>query len=408
MNSPPHSRTVAESYQTLVEEGVIEPDPAQRALVARLDIVLGEARKRYLSRKSSSLGWMFAGKARPQPIRGLYIHGAVGRGKSMLMDIFFALAPGENKRRAHFNDFMIDAHERIHRHRQAYARGETREADPIAPVGRQLASEAQLLCFDEFAVNDIADAMVLGRLFSVLFEQKVTVIATSNIEPDDLYRDGLNRQLFVPFIAMLKQHLDLFELDARTDFRLEKTRRGQAYLSPLTEKQALEFEAIWQEVTEGQLPEREVIKLKGRQLVVEQAVDSLAGRPASRVARFSFAQLCEEARSAEDYFAIAARFDTVFIEGVPMMDQAMRNQAKRFIVLIDTLYDAGVKTVISAQANPHALYQASSGPEVVEFRRTASRLIEMQSAEYAAKRPVKGATGRLMAGSSGKMTETGS
>lgn len=374
MTLPIQSKTVAESYQALVDSGVIESDAAQRQLVNRLDTILDEERSRHLSRKSSSLGWMF-GRKRGAPVaRGLYIHGAVGRGKSMLMDIFFALVPGESKRRAHFNAFMADAHERIHRQRRAFGQGKSREADPIPPVGRDLAREARLLCFDEFAVNDIADAMVLGRLFSILFEEGVRVIATSNVVPDDLYRDGLNRQLFLPFVDMLKHRLDVFELDARTDFRLEKVAGGRAYLSPLTEKHAQAMESIWEGVTSGLEHAPMAIRLKGRDLPVRRWFD--------RAAWFTFAELCLEPRSAEDYLAIAERFDTVFVEAVPMMDLAMRNAAKRFILLVDTLYDNGIRTVISAEANPHALYQASTGAEIFEFRRTASRLIEMQSRDY--------------------------
>ncbi|MEC9343511.1 MAG: cell division protein ZapE, partial [Pseudomonadota bacterium] len=227
MSFPAQSKTVADSYQALVDKGAIDFDAAQRALAERLDRLLEELRERHLSRKSSSLGWMFARK-RPGAPRGVYIHGSVGRGKSMLMDLFFALAPQGDKRRVHFNDFMLDVHERIHAHRAAFGRGDTKEADPIAPVGRALAGEARLLCFDEFAVTDIADAMVLGRLFSVLLAERVTVVATSNVEPRDLYHEGLNRQLFLPFIAMLEDHLDLFELDARTDYRLQTMQRRQA------------------------------------------------------------------------------------------------------------------------------------------------------------------------------------
>ncbi len=387
MHSSLQTKTVAQSYQALIESGTIESDPAQRALAARLDALLDALRQRKLSAKSSSLGWLF-GRKQPAAPRGLYIHGSVGRGKSMLMDLFFALAPGDSKRRVHFNDFMLDAHERIHAHRKAYERGEVKEADPIGPVGKALAGEAQLLCFDEFAVTDIADAMVLGRLFSVMFEEQVTVVATSNVEPRDLYRDGLNRQRFVPFIEMLTDRLDLFELDARTDFRLEKTSRHQAYLSPLNEKNAAAMASIWKETVEDMTAEAEILKLRGRKLEVERAASGDNGR----AAWFNFEELCVAARSAEDYLAIARQFDTVFIEGVPMMDLSMRNQAKRFILLIDTLYDCGTATVISAAASPHALYHASTGNEVFEFQRTASRLIEMQSHEYAERNAARSGT----------------
>ena len=221
--------SVRQAYDRLVAEGRVEHDPAQVQLAARLDHLVEGLRDRELSRKSSSLGWLFnrkrSGKGK---LKGLYIHGKVGRGKSMMMDMFFAIVPMRSKRRAHFNEFMQDVHSRIHAHRQAYQRGETREEDPIGPVASQIADQASLLCFDEFTVTDITDAMILGRLFTALFDEGCVLVATSNIEPDGLYRDGLNRQLFMPFIELLKQRVDVFELDARTDFRLEKLGDGKS------------------------------------------------------------------------------------------------------------------------------------------------------------------------------------
>lgn len=370
------SKTVSEAYSAMLARDELQADDAQWKLVRHLDELLVELRKEKLSRKSSSLGWLFSSGRKTGTRKGLYIHGGVGRGKSMLMDIFFDLAPGNSKRRTHFNKFMEDAHERIHAHRKAYERGETREEDPIKPVGRDLASEARLLCFDEFSVTDIADAMILGRLFSVLFEKGTRVIATSNVAPDNLYRDGLNRELFLPFIEMLKKHCEIFELDARTDFRLEKLAREKAYLSPLNTRNEALMKTIWDSLTSSDEETDGVIELKGRKLVPKLA--------AGRAAWFTFSQLCEEARGAADYLALAERFSIVFIEGVPMMDATMRNQAKRFILLIDTLYDNHIRTVVSAAVNPHALYTASSGNEMFEFRRTTSRLIEMQSKDYVA------------------------
>lgn len=365
---------VANAYNLLVESGAIEADPAQRALAARLDALNAEMESARLSAKSSSLGWLFAKRRKAASHKGLYIHGAVGRGKSMLMDLFFRHAAEPRKRRAHFNDFMADAHERIGAHRRAFAAGETKEADPVKPVGKALAAGARLLCFDEFAVTDIANAMLLGRLFAVLFEEGVTVVATSNVHPDDLYRDGLNRSLFLPFIALLKRHCDVFELDSRTDFRLEKVARGQAWLSPDGPRARAAMQAIWDETTAGTAPEDGTLAIKGRRLAPLRA--------AGPAAWFSFDQLCREPRGALDYLAIAQRFGIVFIEGVPIMPGSMRNEAKRFILLVDTLYDAVARTVISAEANPHALYLGTSGTEAFEFQRTASRLMEMQSQEY--------------------------
>jgi cell division protein ZapE len=371
--SDPASSSVAEAYSRLVAEGAIEDDREQRKLVARLDLLLTLLSRDQVSQKSSALGWLFNKRKRADGPDGLYIHGSVGRGKSMLMDLFFDRAPG-SKRRVHFHEFMADAHERIARQRKDFAEGVTRERDPIKPVGRALAHEARLLCFDEFSITDIADAMIIGRLFAVLFQHGVTVVATSNVAPDDLYRDGLNRQLFLPFIDMLKANCEVFELDARADFRLEKIARGEAYLSPLGPRAEATMQRVWERLTANLEPCTAVLTVKGRQFSPKAAAGSCAW--------FTFDQLCREARGASDYLAIVHRFDTVLIEGVPMMDGTMRNEARRFVALVDTLYDQNTRAVFSAQANPHALYQGTSGNEAFEFRRTASRLIEMQSEEY--------------------------
>ncbi len=368
---PPSS--VADAYGALVAAGKIESDPAQQRLVIRLDALLAGLSGQRAARKSSALGWLLSSRRKKDGPQGIYIHGSVGRGKSMLMDIFFKLAP-QPKRRCHFNEFMGDAHERIARQRKDFAAGKTREADPIKPVGRALAHEASLLCFDEFSITDIADAMIIGRLFAVMFDQGTVVVATSNVAPDDLYRDGLNRQLFLPFIDMLKAHCDVFRLDARTDYRLEKIGRGEAYLSPSGEKTASVMRHVWDRLTRGAEKRQAVLTVKGRSFSPRLA--------AGRCAWFTFDQLCREPRGASDYLAIVREFDTVFIEGVPMMGVSMRNEAKRFITLIDTLYDHDARIVISAEANPHALYQGTTGTESFEFQRTASRLIEMQSEEY--------------------------
>ncbi|MGI9400357.1 MAG: cell division protein ZapE [Rhizobiaceae bacterium] len=369
------SHTVFHQYSALVSAQKLETDPAQLALVERLDRLLENIQQKQLSTKSSSLGWLFSKKSgRKNNFKGLYIHGKVGRGKSMLMDIFYDLAPISPKRRVHFNEFMSEAHERIHAHRKAFERGETREEDPIRPVGRDLAREARLLCFDEFTVTDIADAMILGRLFEVLFEQGTIVVATSNVEPEELYHDGLNRQLFLPFIDLLLQHCDVFELDAQLDFRLGKISDGKAYLSPINAKSKASMEAMWDSLSAGHNGEKVVLKVKGRTISPQRA--------AGKAAWFTFDQLCRKPLGASDYLAIVERFSVVFIENVPMMDYAQRNEAKRFILLIDTLYDNHVMTVISAEANPHVLYTAGRGTESFEFQRTASRLIEMQSKEY--------------------------
>ncbi len=366
---------VSRAYRALVEGGSIEADAAQQALAERLDRVIDSLRDRKLSSKSSSLGWLFGKrKSEARKADGLYIHGAVGRGKSMLMDLLFEQAPVARKRRSHFNDFMADAHERIAQQRRDFSEGRSKEADPIGPVGRALAAEAELLCFDEFTVTDIADAMILGRLFAVLFERGTVLVATSNVDPDDLYRDGLNRSLFLPFIDLLKRHCDVFRLEARTDFRLEKLARGQAYLTPIGPNTHAAMLSIWEAANEGVRAEPVVLKLKGRTLAPL--------RSGGRNAWFSFDQLCREPRGATDFLAIANRFDVVFLEGVPVMTASMRNEAKRFILLIDTLYDASVRLIVSAEKPAEQLYPAGRGTEAFEFDRTVSRLIEMQSQDY--------------------------
>ena len=247
----PHS-TVAQRYAHLVETGVVADDPAQRKVVAALDRLIDEIRAKRLQRKSSALGWLFAkSRAAPEPVTGLYIHGGVGRGKTMLMDLFFDMVPVRRKRRVHFNAFMADAHDRIQKHRQARKDGTAKEDDPIPPVAKALAEEAWVLCFDEFSVTDIADAMVLSRLFSALFANGVVLVATSNLAPDDLYGDGLNRQLFLPFLSLLKRHAEVMALDSPVDYRMEKLNRMPVYLTPLSAETDRRMDEAWAAVTHG-------------------------------------------------------------------------------------------------------------------------------------------------------------
>ncbi|MCT8997893.1 cell division protein ZapE [Chelativorans intermedius] len=367
--------TVAQRYAHMVETGALARDPAQQKVVAALDHLIDRIEERRLARKSSALGWLFAKRHRKGPVTGLYIHGGVGRGKTMLMDMFFELVPVRGKRRAHFNDFMADVHDRIARHRAALKNGETREKDPIPPVAAELARQAWVLCFDEFTVTDIADAMILSRLFSALFAEGVVLVATSNVAPDDLYRDGLNRGLFEPFIDILKRHAQVLHLDADTDYRLEKLSRLPVYMTPLDADSERMMDAAWQAATEGRETHREELHIKGRTVTVPRA--------AGRAARFTFAELCRKPLGARDFLAIARRFDTIFIDGVPVMGLAQRNEAKRFILLIDTLYDSRTRLFVSAEAPPEGLYTADRGTEAFEFSRTASRLVEMQSHEWA-------------------------
>ena len=367
--------SVREHYDAMVAAGDVEADSAQLELTNRYDRLIEEICSKRLSRKSSALGWLF-GKRKDAAaiIKGLYVHGEVGRGKTMLMDMFFSLLPVERKRRAHFNDFMADVHERIYAHRQAHKRGETRQDDPIPPVADALSQQAWVLCFDEFTVTDIADAMILSRLFSALFARGVVLIATSNVAPDNLYRDGLNRQLFLPFVDILKKHVDVVNLDSRTDYRLEKLDRQPVYLSPLGPETTRRMDAAWAAHKNGSEEKPDAIHIKGRDIVVPRAIPGAA--------RFTFDDLCANPLGASDYIAIAKRYPTLFIDDVPVLDYSRRNEAKRFILLIDVLYDHHARLFVSAEAQPEKLYLAKNGTEAFEFDRTASRLFEMQSAEY--------------------------
>jgi cell division protein ZapE len=380
--------TVSQRYAALVREGEIERDPAQEAIATKLTHLEARLAQHRLSNKSSALGWLFGSKKPEGPIKGLYVYGEVGRGKTMLMDLFCGLSEIKSKRRVHFHEFMSDVHERLNVVRQDMKANRITNGDPIRHVADALAEEAWLLCFDEFHVTDIADAMILGRLFTRLFELGVVVVATSNVDPDDLYKDGLNRALFLPFIKLLREQMEIVKLEAPKDFRLEKLSGQPVWYVPPDEDAEVALDIAWQRLTGTLQGEPSALTVKGRVIRVAEA--------ARGVARFSFAQLCEQPLGASDYLRIAHEFHTLIIDGIPVMDYPQRNEAKRFIALIDTLYDNAVKLVASAEAEPPALYLATEGYEANEFKRTSSRLFEMRSEEYLAL-----AHGRRALGTSG-------
>jgi cell division protein ZapE len=367
--------TFSTRYAALIAAGKIEADPGQAMLAAQLTALAHRLDQRRLARKSSSLGWLFGKREQAgPPLKGLYVCGEVGRGKTMLMDLFFATSVVKRKRRVHFHEFMADVHERVHVYRQDIKNGALPERDPIQRAAAAIAEETWLLCFDEFHVTDIADAMILGRLFTRLFELGVVVVATSNLAPGELYKDGLNRALFLPFIGLLQRHCEVVRLEARIDFRLEKLTGMPTWYVPANTKADAALDDAWQHLAGEYAGSPHELVVKGHIVRVPKA--------AMGVARFSFDDLCAQPLAANDYLKIAHEFHTIVLDRIPVMDHARRNEAKRFIILIDTFYDHAVKLLASAQAQPDRLYRGSEGFEVQEFKRTASRLIEMRSQSY--------------------------
>ncbi|MEL6478985.1 MAG: cell division protein ZapE [Pseudomonadota bacterium] len=360
-------------YRQQIASGTIRADSAQRAAVEKLQL-LHMRLKDYDPRagKKVAMGWLgFGRKAAKQDKRlaGIYMYGGVGRGKSMLMDLFFDGAPVAQKRRVHFHAFMAEVHIGVHIARESNVK------DPVAPVAEEIAEGATLLCFDEFQVTDITDAMILGRLFEALFERGVVVVATSNRPPDDLYKDGLNRALFVPFIQLLKERVDLVELDSPTDYRQGRETGEQRYFWPLGKGAEIGMAAAWTRETAGEAGAPLTLSVRGRRIAIDQAVDG--------VGRSSFSALCEAPLGPSDYLTIAGQFETFFLDNVPKMGWEMNNEAKRFVTLIDAFYEAGVKLYLSAAAPAEDLYTEGKG--AFEFERTASRLAEMQSESYPAR-----------------------
>ena len=368
---------VIERYEARISDGQLMPDPVQAEAAAALD----DLAHRLANRKTG--GWF----SKAETVTGLYMWGGVGRGKSMLMDLFFEHAPVEARRRVHFHEFMAEVHDRLDAWRKLSEderkRSEWRVKgagdDPIAPVAKQIASEANLLCFDEFQVTQIADAMVLARLFEALFERHVTVVATSNRHPNDLYKDGINRPLFLPFIEHLKANCDVMELASERDYRLDRLIEAPVWYAPLGGESERALDQAWDRLTLGAEPQHCVLTVKGRKLEVH--------REAAGVARFTFEELCARPLGSRDYLAIAANFNTVILSGIPTLGPENRNEAARFVSLIDAFYEAKVKLVASAAAEPEDLYPEGDGS--FEFERTVSRLHEMRSTDYLAEERIE-------------------
>jgi cell division protein ZapE len=359
-------------YQELRQKGLLQPDPAQQPAIEKLQS-LYRALLEY--RPEGGLrGWLarlgLAENGSADAPMGLYLYGPVGRGKSMLMDLFFGAVPSSRKRRVHFHAFMVEVHDRIERERRAGTEA------LILKVATDIAQGAALLCFDEFQVDDVADAMILGRLFTALFDAGVVIVATSNLAPGRLYEHGLQRELFLPFVALLGERLYVLEIDGGRDWRLARLVGKSVYQCPLDPTAHEALAAAFAELTDGAPGASMTLPVKGRSLVVPRA--------ARRVAWFDFAQLCEKPLGAADYLAIADHFTTVIVEGIPRLGPEQRDAARRFNILIDTLYEARTLLIASAKVPPEDIYAAGDG--TFEFQRTVSRLIEMQSEDYIANR----------------------
>jgi cell division protein ZapE len=365
--------SVRNAYKRLLKAGEIAADPGQEKAVealARLEADLRRDQGRLLP------------FGQPRAPVGLYLWGPPGRGKSMLMDLFFDNAPVRAKRRVHFHVFMAEVHARVGEWREADAAtrrkrfGRHKGDDPIPPVADLIASQARLLCFDELQVTDIADAMILGRLFEALFERRVVLVATSNRPPGDLYKDGINRQLFLPFIAQIENRCEVVDVAGPRDFRLDRLAGAKLWFAPMDPANTKAFDSLWRELTRVGRESGATVEVLGRKLYFPHAAGALL--------RASFQELCAAPLGPQDYLAIAERFHTLFLAGLPRLDPSRRNEAARFVTLVDALYEAGTKLVVLAEAEPETIYPAGDG--AFEFERTVSRLQEMRSADWVARR----------------------
>ena len=354
-------------YQTLIADGLLNPDANQALTVQRLDDLYTTITS---IEEPSLLSKIFGGGQKETPTHslGLYIYGGVGRGKSTLMDMFYDTLPTPHKRRVHFHEFMLEIHATLHKRRG----DNPQDGDPLPKIANDISKQYAVLCFDEFHITNITDAMILGRLFSTLFANGTFVVSTSNWAPDDLYKDGLQRENFLPFIALLKDTLDIIYLDSPTDFRLIHMDNIDVFHSPLGDKTTQHLGDIFKTLTAGTTPAPITMDVNGRTLPIEMA--------AIGVGLTSFDNLCGSARGAEDYLTLAHNFKTIIIDGVPVMDESLRNEAKRFMTMIDALYENNVNVIMGCDDRPEKLYP--KGTHAFEFERTVSRLIEMQSKQY--------------------------
>jgi cell division protein ZapE len=353
-----------ESYEKRVAAGELRADSGQEYAAARLQD-LSERLTR--PRRKSWFG------GRPEAPKGLYFWGGVGRGKTMLMDLFYDSLPAHvSKKRTHFHEFMIEVHDYLHAQRKIQNGRKSGAEALLVQFAKKVAADSRVLCFDEFHVTDIADAMILGRLFTALFNEGVTVVATSNWPPHNLYSSGLQRELFLPFISLLQKNVETVAINGPVDYRLQALTDSGVWFAAQDRK----ADALFEKLTDGAKPQKEELEVKGRRVPVNKT--------AKGVARFKFAELCGAALGAEDYLAVAERYHTVFLEDVPKLDDTKRNETKRLMTLVDIFYDHAVKFVVTAETPPEKIYSGTQYE--FEFQRTVSRLVEMQGAAYLAKR----------------------
>ncbi|MEJ0063867.1 MAG: cell division protein ZapE [Alphaproteobacteria bacterium] len=356
-------------YTARLASGELRPDPPQARAVDALQNLCVRLSAGVARQATGTFGRLWRQKQAVPAVRGIYLHGEVGRGKSMLMDLFFDAAPVKAKRRVHFHQFMLEIHAALHQWRGR----NSGKADPLPQIARRIAADSKLLCFDEFHVCDIADAMILGRLFTALFQAGVVLVATSNWPPDELYKGGLQRQLFLPFIETLKSQTDIVELEGATDYRLARVHGRPMFFSPLGPEASRHLAELFAALTDDAEPKADTLQVaQGRHLELSRA--------AKGAAWCTFAELCEQPLGAADYLALANGYHVLLLDGVPCLNSEQRNAALRFMTLIDALYEAKVKLAMTSAAPPEQIY--TEGEHSFAFKRTVSRLMEMQAADY--------------------------